>query len=75
MIAIGREATPISPPARAGWGARLNNATNFVFRIEEKEQVDAHNQYLAAAEKALERIDTNIKTLEKLDAQELVGIR
>ena len=43
------------------------------FRIEEKEEVDLHNEYLDEAEKALKRIDKNIKTLEKLDAQELVG--
>ena len=43
------------------------------FRIEEKEAVDLHNGYLDEAEKVLERVDTNIKTLEKLDAQELIG--
>lgn len=43
------------------------------FRMEEKEEVDAHNQYLDAAEKALDRIDRNIETLEKLNEKGLVG--
>lgn len=43
------------------------------FRIEEKEEVDVHNQYFEAAEKALERIDKKIETLEKLSRRHLVG--